>query len=47
MKGNMVDIDGNYLLLPIIFQYDVENSQSQNDVRAIVNKRSVLNQILS
>ena len=42
MKGNMVDIDEKYLLLPIIFQYDVENSQSQNDLRAIVNEEEDL-----
>ena len=38
LKGNMLDIDKDYELLPSIFQNSVENSQSQNDLRVIVNE---------
>ena len=37
LKGNIMDVDENYSLLPSIFQNNVENSQLQIDLRVIVN----------
>ena len=37
LKGNIMDVDENYSLLPSIFQNNVENSQLQNDPRVILN----------
>ena len=47
LKGIILDIDSNCVLLPTIFQNNIENSQSQNDLRAIVNKMEVSNQNFS
>ena len=43
LKGNMLDIDKDYVLLPSIFQNSVEKPGSQNDLRVIVNERKILN----
>ena len=37
-----MDLDKNYVLLPYIFQNSVKNSQSQNDLRVIVNEEEDL-----
>ena len=42
LKGNMLDIDKDYVLLLSIFQNSVEKPGSQNDLRVIVNERKVL-----
>ena len=47
LKGIILDIDSNCVLLPTIFQNIIKNSQSQNDLRAIVNEEENLNQNFS